>query len=474
MNTNLATTWSAQEIATALHTVCSGNWVSNGISKDSRTLQPGNVFIALQGPNTDGHHHLEAAFAAGAMGVIVSALPASLSKDDPRIILVPDTLQALHDLATAARARTQAQLIAITGSFGKTSTKDILASLLAAFGKVYASERSFNNHWGVPFTLANLPTDVVFGVIEIGMNHQGEIAPLAQLVSPHIALITTVRAMHMENLGSLENIANEKADIFANMQSNGVAIVNHDDTTFERVVNRARERGLAIITFGKHPLANFCLIDYTTTAMGTHIKADIHGKPFEYSLPVVIGEHWVVNSLAMLAVIHALGIDIQQAASGFSNMVLPEGRGMRHQVPVTGGEIIVIDESYNAGPDSMRAAITVLGAMQPTANGRRIAILGDMREIGEQSAAKHASLTQDLVANNIHCVFTCGKEMTHLYNTLPQDMQISHKLQAVDLIPELRDFVRAGDICMIKGSKGQYADRGHMYALVEALLHLKE
>lgn len=473
MNNNLSTTWSAQEIATALHTVCSGNWVANGISKDSRTLQPGNVFIALQGPNTDGHHHLKAAFATGAMGVIVSALPPSLSKDDPRIILVPDTLQALHDLASAARARTQAQLIAITGSFGKTSTKDTLASLLAAFGKVYASERSFNNHWGVPFTLANLPTDVAFGVIEIGMNHKGEIAPLAQLVSPHIALITTVRAMHMENLGSLENIADEKADIFTNMQPNGVAIINHDDATFERVANRARVRGLAIITFGKHPLANFRLIDYTTTAMGTHIKADIHGNPFAYSLPV-IGEHWVSNSLAMLAVIHALGIDIQQAASGFSNMVLPEGRGMRHQVSVTGGEIVVIDESYNAGPDSMRAAITVLGAMQPTANGRRIAILGDMREIGEQSAAKHASLTQDLVANNIHCVFTCGKEMTHLYNTLPQDMQISHKLQAVDLIPELRDFVRAGDICMIKGSKGQYADRGHMYALVEALLHLKE
>lgn len=473
MLTHPATTWSAQDIAAALHTACSGSWIANGISKDSRTLQPGNVFIALQGPNTDGHLHLEAALAAGAVGAIAASLPPTLSKEDPRIILVPNTLQALHDLAAAARARTQAQLVAITGSFGKTGTKDTLASLLTAFGKVYASQRSFNNHWGVPFTLSNLPTDTEFGVIEIGMNHRGEIAPLAQRVAPHIALITNVRAMHMEHLGSLDNIAEEKADIFSNMRPDGLVVLNHDDATFERVAARAATQKLTTITFGKHQLANFRLMDYTTTPTGAHIQADINGNSLTYSIPV-IGEHWAYNSLAILAVIQALGIDIQQAAVYFSNMVLPEGRGMQHKVPVQGGEIIVIDESYNAGPDSMRAAITVLGAMQPAGNGRRIAILGDMREIGKQSAMKHAALAEDLIANSIDCVFTCGKEMTHLYNTLPKDMRISHKLQAFDLIPELRDFVRAGDICMIKGSKGQYADRGHMYALVEALLHINE
>lgn len=471
MKNTLLAKWSSQEIATALNTVCSGIWIAHGVSKDSRTLEPGNLFIALKGPKVDGHHYIEAAFAAGAVGAIVESLPSTISQHDNRIILVPNTLQALYDLAAEARARTAAKLVAITGSFGKTSTKDTIALLLASFGNVYASERSFNNHWGVPFTIANLPLSARFGVIEIGMNHSGEIAPLAQLVAPHVALITNVRAMHIGNLGSLENIADEKADIFINLQKDGVVILNRDDTTFERVAERAKQQHLTIITFGKHQLANLRLIDYTITNTGAYIKADIDGMSLTYSLPV-IGEHWALNSLAILGVIQALGLDLKKATACFLNMVLPEGRGMQHSVPLQGGELVVIDESYNAGPDSMRAAITVLGAMQPTNNGRRIAILGDMRELGEQTEAIHLSLVLDLVDNHIHGVFTCGKEMAKLYNTLPQDMRKGNALESAELIPLLRNFVQAGDICMIKGSKGQYADRGHMYKFVEALLDL--
>ncbi len=469
MKDNLTSTWSSQEIATALNTVSSGEWVANGISKDSRTLQPGNLFIALAGPLTDGHHYLKAAFEAGAVGAIVASLPPGISREDKRIICVSNTLKALYDLAAAARSRTQARLVAITGSFGKTSTKDTIALLLTAFGNVYASERSFNNHWGVPLTLTNLPQNAAFGVIEIGMNHRGEIAPLSELVSPHVALITNVRAMHMENLKSLENIADEKADIFRNMQPNGVVVLNHDDAMVERVFRLAKEKALTIITFGKHRLATLRLINYTINNHLAHIQADIDGKLFTYNLPV-IGEHWAYNSLAILGVMEALGIDIQQAAACFKDMVLPEGRGMQHTVSVEGGSILVIDESYNAGPDSMRAAIAVLGATQPAGNGRRIAILGDMREIGEHTEEIHKSLIQDLINHHIHCVFTCGKEMGKLYNSLPKEMSISHALEACDLIPIVRNFVRAGDVYMIKGSKGQYADRGHMYAVVEALL----
>lgn len=470
MKNNLTTRWSAQDLVQAVGSVTTGNWVVTGVAKDSRELKPGDLFVALKGPKVDGHDYVIAALEAGAIGAIVERVPAEL-EGNPRLILVKDTLKALNDLAIAARTRTTAKIVAITGSFGKTGAKDATHLLLSSFGFVYASERSFNNHWGVPFTLSNLPVEADFGVIEMGMNHSGEIAPLSRIARPDVALITTIREMHMEHLGSLENIADEKAAIFAGMDENGIAVLNHDDSMFQRVLAAAQARNLRVITFGKHPLANCRLTKYTVEKAELLIEAQIDGTPLSYRLPVV-GEHWALNSLAVLGVIQALGLDVVKASQAFLHMVLPEGRGVQHRVLTHAGEMIVIDESYNAGPDSMRAALQVLGSMQPAGKGRRVAILGDMRELGPSTREIHESLANDLITNQVDLVFACGEQMGYLYSSIPEKMRRMHALQPVDLVAAVVNCAQSGDIFMIKGSKGQYAHRGRMYAFVEALLSL--
>lgn len=470
MKNNLTTRWSAQDVAQAVGSITTGNWVATGVAKDSRELKLGDLFIALKGPKVDGHDYVIAALETGGAGAIVERVPTGL-EGDSRLILVKDTLKALNDLAIAARARTTARIVAITGSFGKTSTKDATQLLLSSFGSVCASERSFNNHWGVPFTMSNIPPDTDFGVIEIGMNHRGEIAPLSRIARPHVALITTIREMHMEHLGSLENIADEKAEIFAGMDEQGIAVLNQDDSMFPRVLAAAQARNLRIITFGKHSLATCRLIRYAVEKGELLIEANIDNMLLSYRLPA-IGEHWALNSLAVLGVIKALGLDVVKASKAFLQMVLPEGRGVQHRVLTQQGEIIVIDESYNAGPDSMRAALQVLGAMKPSGKGRRVAVLGDMRELGTQTKEIHESLANDLMINQVDLIFTCGEQMGHLYASIPEQMRGDHALQPTDLISAVLHCVQPGDIFMIKGSKGQYAHRGRMYAFVEALLGL--
>ncbi len=470
MKNNLTTNWPAQDVAQAVGSTTTGDWVAMGVGKDSRELKPGDLFIALKGPQVDGHDYVVTALETGAAGAIVDWVPAGL-EGDSRLILVKDTLKALNDLAIAARARTIAKIVAITGSFGKTSTKDATQLLLSQFGSAYASERSFNNHWGVPFTMSNIPPDADFGVVEIGMNHRGEIAPLSRIARPHVALITTIREMHMEHLGSLENIADEKADIFAGMDKEGIAVLNQDDSMFHRALAAAQASNLRIITFGKHLLANCRLLRYAVEQGELLIEASIDGMLLSYRLPA-LGEHWALNSLAVLGVIQALGLDVVKASEEFLHMVLPEGRGVQHRVLTQQGEIIVIDESYNAGPDSMRAALQVLGSMKPSGKGRRVAVLGDMRELGTQAKEIHESLANDLITNQVDVIFTCGEQMAYLYASIPEKMRGIHALQPVDLIPAVLTCVQPGDIFMIKGSKGQYAHRGRMYAFVEALLGL--
>jgi UDP-N-acetylmuramoyl-tripeptide--D-alanyl-D-alanine ligase len=472
MKNNLTTKWSAQEVAQAVGSKTTGHWVATGVSKDSRELKPGDLFVALKGPQVDGHDYVVAALEAGAAGVLLERAPAGLEQD-PRLIVVQDTLRALNDLAIAARTRTTAKIIAITGSFGKTSIKDATHLLLSALGSVYASERSFNNHWGVPFTLSNMPPDADFGVIEIGMNHPGEIAPLSRIARPQVALITTIREMHMEHLGSLEHIADEKAEIFAGMDSQGIAVLNQDDRMFPRVLAAAQAKNLRVLTFGKHPLATCRLVRYAVEPGGLLIETSIDDMFLSYRLPAM-GEHWALNSLAVLGVIKALGLDVARASKEFVRMVLPEGRGVQHRVSVPQGEIIVIDESYNAGPDSMRAALQVLGSMKPLGRGRRVAILGDMLEVGAQAKEIHESLANELMANQVDLIFTCGEQMGHLYASIPERMRGFHGLQPADVIPFVLRCVAPGDIFMIKGSKGQYAHRGRMYAFVEALLGFME
>lgn len=467
----MKTIWSAEEIAQAVGSTTSGNWVATGIAKDSRELNPGDLFIALKGPKVDGVDFISAAFKAGAVGAVVDRIPEGYQGDN-RLILVEDTFKALNDLAIAARLRTKAKIVAITGSFGKTGAKDASALLLSHFGSTQASERSFNNHWGVPFTIANLGPNLDFAIIEMGMNHAGEIAPLSRIARPHVALITTIREMHIEHLGSLENIADEKAEIFAGMDPSGTAVLNRDDIMFSRVYAAAKARNLNIVTFGTHPDAECRLIKCTADEGWLWAEVIIEGKLFTYRIPNV-GKHWALNSLGILSVMKALNIDVIEASKIFLNLVLPEGRGVQHRVHIEQGAITVIDESYNAGPDSMRAALEVLGALSPQGQGRRIAILGDMRELGPKAQEIHESLKMDLIANKVDLVFTCGEKMAYLHHSLPERMRGAHTLEVKDLISSVTDCVRPGDVFMIKGSKGQYAHRGRMYAFVEALLALK-
>lgn len=468
----MKTSWSAQDIAHAVGTESTATWIATGVSKDSRELNFGDLFIALKGPKVDGVDYLDTAFEAGAIGAIVDRIPEKF-KDDSRLILVADTFQALNDLARAARERSQAKIIAITGSFGKTGTKDATALLLSSFGSVQASERSFNNHWGVPFTVSNIPSKLDFAVIEIGMNHAGEIAPLSKIARPHVALITTIREMHIEHLGSLENIAAEKAEIFAGMTEGGTVVLNRDDLMFPHVVAVAKAKKLRIITFGYHQEADCRLIKCMMDEGWLWAEAMIDGILFSYRIPAA-GEHWALNSLGVLGVLKALGVDVIQASKNFLKLVLPEGRGVQHRVKLDHGHITVIDESYNAGPDSMRAALKVLGAFTPEGKGRRIAILGDMRELGPKAQEIHEGLKTDLIANKVDLVFTCGEKMEHLHQSLPNGMRGAHALEVSDLIPTVMKCADAGDVFMIKGSKGQYAHRGRMYAFVEALLKFNQ
>jgi UDP-N-acetylmuramoyl-tripeptide--D-alanyl-D-alanine ligase len=462
--------WTSQEVEAALGVKATQDFRATGISIDTRELRRGDIFIALKGPYQDGAQYGSQAFMQGASAVI---LPEGSGPYQGSCLYVKDTLEALRDLAKAARARTKAQIIGVTGSFGKTSTKEALRLILGRDGTVTANERSFNNHWGVPFTLASVKPEDTYGIIEMGMNQVGEIALSSSLARPHIALITNIRSMHIENLGSLEAIAAEKCEIFTGMAAGGVAVLNADDTMFDQVLKTADRHNLSIITYGRSQAATLHLQEYTYKDNCLFIKANLAGKVREFTL-ANLGEHWAWNSLGVLGVAYGLGIDFDRAITALQSYKLPEGRGVQHRISYQGGEILVIDESYNAGPDSMRAALKVLGKMGIKNSGRRIAILGDMRELGDTAIQQHVSLQETLVELKIDLVFTCGKLMKYLYDSLPSSMKGGHAEEVKELIPTVIKEIRAGDVIMSKGSKGQYAQRGRMYGFVEALLKLAD
>ncbi|MBL9029947.1 MAG: UDP-N-acetylmuramoyl-tripeptide--D-alanyl-D-alanine ligase [Caedimonas sp.] len=467
--------WQRKEVEAALGVKTTQDFGATGVALDSRELCAGDLFIALKGPNHDGAHYVSQAFAKGAAAAVLpQGTPVSYPQEP--CLYVTDTLEALRDLARVARHRTCAKVIGVTGSFGKTSVKDAIRLVLATQGSVTASERSFNNHWGVPLTLATLNPQDDYGVIEMGMNHAGEIESSSELVQPHVALITTIREMHMQALGSLEAIADAKSEIFTGMASGGVAVLNADDVMFERVFKAAQRHQLEVISFGRTSSATLRLSECRYEKGRLSIRADLAGQSREFSVPG-LGEHWALNILGILGVMDALRIDLDQAIEALQNYRVPEGRGVQHRVPYQGGEILLIDESYNAGPDSMRAALKVLGNVklsEDSKQGRRIAILGDMRELGAYALEQHQSLRDVLVANRIDLVFTCGVMMKHLYDVLPPTMKGGHAEEVEDLVPVALKAIQAGDVVMSKGSKGQYAQRGRMYGFVDAILGLAD
>lgn len=425
-------------------------WAARGVSIDTRTLRPGEMFVALQDAR-DGHEFLQSAFERGASVALVAHAPAS-TPDGAPLLVVPDTLGGLRDLARAARMRNFGKRIAITGSVGKTSTKDMLRTVLRASGRVHAADKSFNNHWGVPLTLASLPMSADFGVFEIGMNHAGEITPLTKLVAPHVAIVTTVAPAHLEFFASVEAIAEAKAEIFSGIVEGGAAVLPMDNEHFPLLKKRATEAGVGhIVTFGESKDANCRLINCHPLENASEISAEIFGERIDFQLGAP-GRHQAMNALAVLAAASLSGANLETSASAFADHGAGVGRGAQREISLEGATIKVIDESYNANPVSMAASIALLGASEPRMDGRRIAVLGDMLELGADAIRFHEGLAENLKAAKVDRVYTAGSLMTALFKACPQPMRGAAAENVSEIAPLLLEELRDGDIILVKGS----------------------
>lgn len=426
-------------------------WAAGGISIDTRTLAPGEMFVALTDIR-DGHEFVASAFERGASAALV-ARALENTPDGAPLLVVPDTLEGLRDLARAARLRNFGKRIAVTGSAGKTSTKEMLRAVLATSGQVHASDKSFNNHWGVPLTLARMPIDAEFSVFEIGMNHAGEITPLTRLVAPHVAIITTVAAAHLEFFGAVERIAEAKAEIFLGVEEDGLAILPRDNPHYDLVLKRAQEAGIKrIIAFGAAHDADLRLDEYGATADGGRMKATIFGETVEFNLGVP-GRHQAMNALAVIGAANAVGVSVGKATAELSKVVAAAGRGAQSHLTINPGvSITLIDESYNANPASMNATLEFLGQLSPAGQGRRIAVLGEMLELGSDAPALHAEIAGRLEAAKVDMLYVAGDLMNHLWDAAPSAMRAARAKAACELAPELISGLKNGDIVMVKGS----------------------
>ncbi|MDI4656487.1 UDP-N-acetylmuramoylalanyl-D-glutamyl-2,6-diaminopimelate--D-alanyl-D-alanine ligase [Xanthobacter autotrophicus] len=425
-----------------------------GISIDSRTLAPGDAFFAITGENSDGHAYVEKALATGAALAVVARDRADAFPEGAPLLVVDDVLAALTDVARAARARSQAQIVAVTGSVGKTTTKEALRIALGADGETHASAASYNNHWGVPLSLARFPREARYGVFEIGMNHPGEITPLVRLVRPHVAIVTTVEPVHIAQFASIEEIADAKAEIFDGVEPGGAAVLNLDNPLFDRLKAAAEARGIShIVSFGSGEGADVRLKDAALKSYCSVAVADVMGTPITFKVGMP-GRHIVQNMLAVLAAARLAGADMALAALALSHLKPPPGRGVPLRLQVKSGQATLLDESYNANPASMRAALDVLSRTPVGTRGRRIAVLGDMLELGPDGEAHHAGLATAIVAAKIDQVYCCGPQMHALWQALPSDRRGGYAIHATHLEPMVAAAIRAGDTLMVKGSNG--------------------
>ncbi len=457
--------WTGHEVADALETPrpdASGVWVK-GVSIDSRTLKPGDLFVAIKGERMDGHCFVGAAFDKGAAAAIVDNAFETPSSANHPLFRVPDTLEGLNALARASRQRTAARVIAVTGSVGKTGTKEMLRAMCSATGPTHASEKSYNNLWGVPLSLALMPKSTAFGVFEIGMNHAGEITPLTRMVRPYIAIVTWVAPVHIEFFNSVAQIADAKAEIFDGLEQGGAAILPADNEHCERLAAHARSKGARVVTFGEGRGADARLLGFEPVDEGSVVTADVLGSRLTFLIGAR-GRHLASNALAALAAAKLAGANVEAAAEALARFEVPEGRGRSAAFNTSEGTILIIDETYNANPASMRAALEVLGAAARTKYTRRIAVLGDMLELGHDAPQFHAGLASAVDSNGIDLVFCAGPNMAHLYERLPGHKRGAWVIASEDLRPLVLDSVRGGDAVMIKGSLG--SRMGH---LAEAL-----
>lgn len=456
--------WTAKDAAQATGGDVGSDWQASGISIDSRSVEKGDLFVALVSENGDGHDYVVSALEKGAVAAMVSRIPEGLEGSD-KLLVVSDTLKGLEALGQAARKRTAAHVIAVTGSVGKTGTKEMLAAAFAPQGQTHAAQKSYNNHIGVPFTLSSMHEGTDYGVFEIGMNHTGEITPLTGFVKPDIAIITTVVAAHLAHFESVQDIADAKAEIFDGMNEGGIAILNRDNEWFEYLKEKAEAKNLKVVSFGEHKDADAQLIDCLVASNGNRVTADIMGEKLSYPMKTA-GRHIAMNSLAVLLAVKFAGADFIAASKELNTIEPIAGRGKREYLDIGDPEnpVTLIDESYNASPAAMSAAFKVLALIDPGRGGRRIAVLGDMLELGNKSAELHKDLALPLEAANVQLVYTCGQHMKNLHDNLPANTHGEHRATSQELAQIVPDVLTPGDVVMVKGSLGS-----QMGVVVEAL-----
>ena len=450
--------WTAREIAEAVGGRAHGDFEATGVAFDSREIGPGDLFVAMKGEATDGHLFLDRAYAAGAAGALVSE-----AATGPHV-LVADTATALNDLGRASRARGNGKIVGVTGSVGKTGTKEALHAALArcAPGRAHRSVKSYNNHTGVPLSLARMPRETRFGVFEMGMNHAGELAALTRLVRPHVAIVTTIAPAHREFFASDAEIADAKGEIFQGLEPGGTAIIPYDSPHLNRLAAAARPHAGRIVTFGMAEGADVRAVYVMRGPKGgSMVTAQLPGGQLSFTISQP-GEHWVANALAVLAAVEAVGGDLALAGLALGELGGLKGRGERHRIGLDGGEALLIDESYNANPASMAATLKVLG--EEKVAGRRIAVLGAMRELGEDSADFHASLANPLEQARVDYAILVGAEMEALAKALGGQVKMAHVPDATAAIPLARAAIGPGDAMLVKGSNSI-----GLAALVEAL-----
>ncbi|WP_334163893.1 UDP-N-acetylmuramoyl-tripeptide--D-alanyl-D-alanine ligase [Phenylobacterium sp.] len=441
--------WTAEEIAAAVGGKVAGGFAANGVSIDTRTLEAGDLFVALAGVR-DGHEFVDQALAKGAAGVLASQ-PVS-----GPAVMVGDTFKALEQLGVAARERApQVRRGAVTGSVGKTSVTQAIMAGLRLAGRAHSSVKSYNNHIGVPLTLARMPRDTERAVFEIGMNHADEITPLTEFVRPHAVVVTTVGPVHTENFPDGEaGVARAKAEIFAGLEPGGVAVLNADNAWLDLLAAEARKVGAEIRTFGTGEGCDARLIDFQVPGGHAVVQARLHGKAMDFPI-LQTGFHWGLNSMAVLLMLEALDVDLNDSLAALGSFEPLEGRGAEKLVRVKTGTFTLVDESYNANPISMASAIRTLGAR--SAEGRRIVALTDMLELGDEGPAFHAALAEPLERAGIDLVFCAGPLMKSLWDALPPTRRGGYAQTAADLAPQVVQAVEPGDLVMVKGSNGSKA-----------------
>ena len=446
--------WTSDAAVAATGGAHYGDWAVDGIEIDSRTARQNDLFVAIVGDRLDGHDFAKSALDNGAAALMAHRKVDGIEATDPRILLVPDTLKGLEALARAARVRTRAKIAAVTGSVGKTGVKEMLGKALGAAGSCHISQGNLNNHWGAPLSMARMPAESAFAVIELGMNHAGEIRKLVDLVRPEVAIVTRIAAAHTAFFANIEAVADAKAEIFESLTGDAIAILNADDPLTPRLASAAEAAGAQeILFFGAAEDADVRLLDLEMDEAGSTVRADAMGQTMTWRVGAA-GRHWAMNSLAVIAGALALGGDRDAAAATLGEMRAPPGRGARRSIAWAGGSFDLVDESYNASPAAVDAAFQTLAVARPQRGGRRVVILGDMLELGDRADADHGDLAQSFTASGLEIAHAVGPHAKRFLDALPSAARGLWAETSDELSATAASLVQDGDVVLVKGSLG--------------------